>query len=382
MPSPLVSFIMPLYKAERYVRETVQSVLSQTYGNFELVAVDDCGGDNTASIVKSFCDSRIRIIQNDRNMGIAFSRNRGIEQSRGEYIALLDDDDIALPDRLEKQVAFLQQNPDIGAIGGKSQWIDGDGNIIMDAIEVETEPRRIQMFLLFRNIMNNGEMTFRKSVVTGNDIKYHDGNFGMEDFDFWIQFLKFSKISNVTSIVLKRRITSGSETVRNKRNFSEQRARRFLELQERSLKQNGFAIDNNDRYVMGNYLSEYDRFCHSEAELNKLKAFIRHMCNQADQMSKDYAPDLHDWLGNVLSSNLETYADSFFEDPVFKAIRKNKRLYVLELEKGKNWLAEHCRDLEAWCKELEKGKNWLAEHCSKLEARCKELEKDKSQNKN
>lgn len=106
----LVSVIMPSYNTAKYISQSIQSVINQTYQNFELIIVDDCSTDNTDEIVKAFDDERIIYIKNDVNCGAALSRNRALRQAKGKWIAFLDSDDLWLPEKLEKQIAFMEKN--------------------------------------------------------------------------------------------------------------------------------------------------------------------------------------------------------------------------------------------------------------------------------
>ena len=166
--------------------------------------MDDCGNDGSLEKALEYQknDSRIKVIRNEHNLGIAATRNRGLEECKGEYIAILDDDDLMLPNRLELQVKYLNLHPDIGAVGGNAQWIDDKGQVIRDKISVETDPIRIEMFLCFRNILKNNEMMYRKSVIENNSIRYADNCLGMEDFRFWIDFSKVSRITNIEDLIL------------------------------------------------------------------------------------------------------------------------------------------------------------------------------------
>ena len=101
---------MPNYNCEKFVGETIKSVLAQTYTNWELLFVDDCSTDNSIEVVKSFNDSRIKIFQNEKNSGAAVSRNWALREAKGEWIAFLDSDDIWLPEKLEKQISFMEKN--------------------------------------------------------------------------------------------------------------------------------------------------------------------------------------------------------------------------------------------------------------------------------
>ena len=115
---PKVTVIMPLYNAKKYVREAMDCILNQTFKDFEFLIIDDCPTDGTLDIVNQIQDNRIRIIHNGKNQGIAYSRNRGLAEAKGEYIALMDDDDLTPLDRLEREVSFLDDYPEIGVIGG------------------------------------------------------------------------------------------------------------------------------------------------------------------------------------------------------------------------------------------------------------------------
>lgn len=106
----LVSIIMPSYNTARFITETIQSVLAQTYTNWELIIVDDCSKDNTDEVVAAFDDARIRYLKNAKNSGAAVARNYALREAKGRWIAFLDSDDIWLPEKLEKQIAFMQKN--------------------------------------------------------------------------------------------------------------------------------------------------------------------------------------------------------------------------------------------------------------------------------
>lgn len=109
--SPLISIITPNYNCARFIAQTIESVLAQTYTNWEMLIVDDCSTDGSYEIALGYVqkDSRIKMFRNEKNSGAAVSRNRAIEASSGEYVAFLDSDDLWLPDKLEKQIAFMQQ---------------------------------------------------------------------------------------------------------------------------------------------------------------------------------------------------------------------------------------------------------------------------------
>lgn len=128
---PLVSVITPVYNGEDFLRDSIESILNQTLKDFEYIIIDDCSNDNTWQIIKKYSkeDERIKIYKNEKNLGIAGNRNRGLSLSNGKYIAWQDADDISFPDRLEKQCSILEKNHQIGIVGGYLLFFDQSGDI-------------------------------------------------------------------------------------------------------------------------------------------------------------------------------------------------------------------------------------------------------------
>ena len=123
----LVSIIMPSYNTAPYIRNTIQSVLEQTYQNWELIIVDDCSEDNTDDVVAAIKDDRIKYFHNDRHSGAAVSRNRALREAKGRWMAFLDSDDLWMPEKLEKQISFMESNG-YSFSYTKYQELDVDGN--------------------------------------------------------------------------------------------------------------------------------------------------------------------------------------------------------------------------------------------------------------
>ena len=115
--APAVSVVMPVYNGEKYLRESIDSILNQTYTDYEFIIVNDGSNDKTEEIILSYNDNRIRYIKNEKNLQIVKSLNRGIELAKGRYIARMDADDISLPRRFEKQITFMENNLEIGVCG-------------------------------------------------------------------------------------------------------------------------------------------------------------------------------------------------------------------------------------------------------------------------
>ncbi len=195
MNLPLVSVVMPVYNAEKYLKESIDSILNQSYRNIELVIVNDGSTDSSKDIILGITDSRIRLIENERNSGIVFTRNAGLESASGEYIATLDSDDIALPDRLEKQVKFLEENRTHGMCGTFYIVIDGNGNL-QKSIRFPTDNEDILTYLMIGNCFCNSTILLRSRLA--KELKYREQFDIVEDYELWYRMSKFVKLANLS----------------------------------------------------------------------------------------------------------------------------------------------------------------------------------------
>lgn len=182
----LVSIIMAAYNAEKTIEQAINSVLSQTYTNFELLVVNDCSKDRTVELVKSIAatDQRVRLISNVKNSGVSYTRKHGLEEANGSWIAILDSDDAWAPDKLEKQIE-LQKKMNADLLFTGSAFMDSDGQPIDWYLQAPTEVTYRQ--LLKQNVLSNSSALVRKELYA----KYYAVGDGMhEDFAIWLSILK------------------------------------------------------------------------------------------------------------------------------------------------------------------------------------------------
>lgn len=182
----LISIIMAAYNAEKTIQQAIESVLRQTYTNFELLVVDDCSNDSTVEMVKkiSRADDRVRLIINERNRGVSYTRKHGLDEAKGSWIAILDSDDKWAYDKLEKQM-LLQKKIDADLIFTGSAFMDIDGNSVewyLHAPEVVSYRQ-----LLKQNILSNSSALVRKDLYAKH---YAIGDGMHEDFAIWLGILK------------------------------------------------------------------------------------------------------------------------------------------------------------------------------------------------
>lgn len=205
--NPLVSVIMPVGNDISYLQEAVDSILNQTYKNIELIIVYATTEQYSVDKLHSFKDKRIRLFYREKN-GIWDALNYGISMAKGRYIARMDADDVSKEERLEKQVEFLESNPEIGILGTSYECIDGEDNILCQTI-LPSDSEKIEVKMLFANVVAHPTVMFRREIFE-QGWKYE--NVVAEDYDFWTRLLPTIKFSNLTESLFFYRVHGESES--------------------------------------------------------------------------------------------------------------------------------------------------------------------------
>lgn len=189
-----VSILMPVYNAEQYLAEAIDSILNQTFGDWELILINDGSTDSSEDIISRYKDNRISYYKNSENKGLIYTRNRLIEIAGGEYIAFLDSDDLSLPDRLKTQVDFLDNNPQYAMCGTWGKMIDGKGNSLRK-INMPAEYESIKCSLLFISTFVQSSIMIRREVLLQNP---YDKDFPLaEDYELWCRLSRSYKLKNI-----------------------------------------------------------------------------------------------------------------------------------------------------------------------------------------
>ena len=204
MTTPLVSVLLPVYNAQDYLKQSIDSILGQTLTDFELIIVNDGSTDGSKAIIDSYSDSRIIVIDQP-NAGLPISLNRAIARARGKYLARQDADDVSEPTRLEKQVAFLDEHLDYGLLGTWARILEID-TITDRELKHPIENGELQMKLVFYNCFVHSSVMIRKEVLSRSGLYPEDPEkFPPEDFDLWLRIAQISKVANLPSHLLQYR---------------------------------------------------------------------------------------------------------------------------------------------------------------------------------
>ncbi len=196
-----ISVLMPCYNAEKFIRRSIESVLSQSCPEFELVIVDDGSIDNTAAIIASYQDSRIRLLRLESNTGIVTALNVGLEACRGIYVARMDADDICLEGRLTQQCDYLDSHPDVVAVGSAVINFNEAGHLV--EIGYPTDHFNILLhLLLFERTLCHPSVMFRANAVEAG-VRYQEQRTLCEDYDLWFQLSKIGRLANIKRPLLK-----------------------------------------------------------------------------------------------------------------------------------------------------------------------------------
>lgn len=228
------SIVMPVYNGEKHLATAVNSLLAQTFTDFKLIAVDDCSTDSSVAILRSYRDKRMLVVENHQHKGIAAALNQGLALADGELLFRMDADDISLPQRLQHQIDFMRENPQVTACGSDTDLIDGDGNIIGHRNTKKGDQRiKIALFLGETSI-SHPAVVIRKAALKAHQIQYSEHCPYAEDYELWCRCSPFSIYENIPETLLQYR--HHSESV-SKAHYTRQRltARKVLATHLRRL---------------------------------------------------------------------------------------------------------------------------------------------------
>ena len=224
---PTVSILMPVYKTSQYLREAVESMLSQTFTDFELIVLNDCSPDNAEEVLDEYTDPRIVRYLGEKNVGLANVLNVGMQMAKGKYIARMDSDDLSTPNRLEVQVNYLERHPDIDLCSCGMKLFDAkDGTWVR-----ESDPDKVRITALFFSPILHASSVWRKDAFEREGLHFEQEMVPAEDYDLWCRALaKGLRMVNIPECMYLYRIHANQAT-----GNTERTSRKEVEVRERFL---------------------------------------------------------------------------------------------------------------------------------------------------
>lgn len=249
-----ISVVLATYNDEKYIKEAIDSVLDQTYRDFELIIIDDGSNDRTAEIISSYNDERIILIKNERNMGLLYSLNRGMAIAKGEYIARMDGDDICFPWRLQKQLEYMEKHQEI-TICGANHLVFSDGEKqIRKGLRPE-DSGALKVRLLFGNPIAHSSWFIRKSDFLKYHFMYNEEFRYSQDYELIYRVLKSCKIACIQTILLKYR-----EKVKTKPDKKRGDIKYTIRVFKQIMKELGMVVSTSDFKLIFGCESDYLAF--------------------------------------------------------------------------------------------------------------------------
>jgi len=299
MNNPQVSVLMSVYNSEKFLCEAIGSILKQSFADFEFIIINDGSTDSTQQIIESYPDERIVILNNAQNLGLAESLNRGIREAQGEYIARMDADDISLPERLEKQVAFMKMHSEVGLCG---TWIKyfGEENLVL---EFPPDDATIRCKLLFENNIAHPSVIMRKDLLLKHELLYNPAYTNAQDYELWRRCSQYLSFANLSEVLLLYRLHPEQA---GKSNFAaQQKLTGLVRLEE--LKSLGINV-TPEELALHEAITWY-QFQDSEAFLEKVQQ----------------------WLIKIKMANSKS---NYYPEPQFSNIVDNKWLEISNICEG------------------------------------------------
>lgn len=281
-----VSIIMPSFNKEKYISRSIESILNQTFKDWELLIIDDASTDKSVDIIKSYRDSRIKFFQNKSNIGIAGTRNIGLLKAQGEYIALLDADDLSTDFRIEKEVEFLDNNLNVDVVFGDFRIIDENDVVKETYFTPLRNPNFIKAKLMVRDVIPNGSCMYRKEFVRRNNIQYRDGYLGMDDYLFWVECSFCGKIIGMSDLFLYWRDVQENSTklYKDSERYKKERKLKYAQIHKYALDKMGFSL-TEEELVLYNQIFDEDKYeITSREEIIKMYDLIKKICKQSRNM--------------------------------------------------------------------------------------------------
>lgn len=276
---PSITVLMPVYNAEKYLREAIDSILNQTFSEFELLLLNDGSFDKSEEIILSYKDSRIRYVKNEKNIGLVATLNKGLNLITTKYIARMDADDISVLNRFEIQKKFMDEHPDIGVSSSALERFGAETAVWKTPLLNDD----IKAALLFGSSIGHAPCIMRTSVITNNKIQYRDIYPHLEDYDLWLRLKALTNFGNVPDVLYRYRVAENNVTVLNADSNIERKKQIFasvlmgmgIDFSDEELTLH-FGFGNKNMFPSKEKIVEYHRWLNKLLQANKKSNYFPH----------------------------------------------------------------------------------------------------------
>lgn len=286
-----VSIIMPVFNSEKYLKEAIDSILNQTYKDFQLIIINDGSTDSSLEIVNEYAiiDKRVKVFNNDGNKGLPYTRRRGLELADTEYIALMDSDDISYPKRLEEQVNYLDNNKSVMVVATDFDYLIDDKIVKFKKLackkNLTEENTSIDYQLMFFNPILNSSAMFRSDFIRKNKINYREEYFVAQDYIFWVDCKRKGLFHTIDKKLIAYR--KGHENITKKSSETKRIERKNLidNIRVTAVKNNGFTLNKSEMEIFNRVFSDpYIEL--DKNDFNSFYSVINNMIGQVNDNKK------------------------------------------------------------------------------------------------
>lgn len=319
--TPKITVLLPVYNCELYVQTAIESILNQTYTDFEFLVIDDASTDATVSIIKKLEDSRMQLIEKPVNSGYTNSLNYGLQIAKGKYIARMDADDISHPERFAQQIAYLEAHPEVVVCGTAYKIIGND-----KSIAIPENHEAIKIGLLWGNCISHPSVMIRKKILNEYSIQYDTSKEPAEDYDMWVRLLSMGKLHNLQEVLLQYRVY-GNQVSRKR---AEEQKKNDVQAKFKMLQYLGISWDIHEHHFLERNFRKTDAI-----DFKDLKIFkqIQHKLALANAVNGFFEPN-----------GFSQYLDKLEADVLRKCFLKQKRysplMYLEYLMAKYRWKAK------------------------------------------
>jgi glycosyltransferase involved in cell wall biosynthesis len=268
-----VSVVLPVYNVASHIRQTIDSLLQQTFQDFELLVLDDCSTDDTAAQVQAIDDPRLKLVRNPRNLGRAGTDNAALAYVRGQYLAKMDGDDLCHPERLARQVAYLDQYPEVNVVGSYMQNFGASTYLN----RYPAQPTDAQVLTLFTLPTGNPSAMLRTSLFTQYGMRYDAALRQTEDYDFCARYIRQLRIATIQEALIQYRVPQHTR----KKDILSERASVSDEVREQLLRQWGLPCTTRELQVH-NAIAMLERSI-GDVTLAEVEAWLRKLISFNDE---------------------------------------------------------------------------------------------------